>query len=277
MKPAERRPLANAALLGATGYALASVLTTMIVIVGPGLLVMLADTDAGNIVTAAQARASWGYRLLPLPLLLVPALVMVQELAVRIGVFRRCGFGDLIWEHMHRPWTWVAAVALVIAMLSSLVTELTGITGVGELFGASRWLVLPLAALALILLVFTGEYRRVERVALIFGLFAVSFIVVAWQSHDAGLERPVRRLRNRAVRQRHGRGGRSRGGTHRRWQACQHCGGGDTIAALNAAGVTTRLTYVSTAGGAFLEWLEGKALPSVEALKATPTRAATGG
>ena len=54
-------------------------------------------------------------------------------------------------------------------------------------------------------------------------------------------------------------------------------GGGDTIAALNAAGVTARLTYVSTAGGAFLEWLEGKELPGVEALKASPTRAATGG
>jgi phosphoglycerate kinase len=54
-------------------------------------------------------------------------------------------------------------------------------------------------------------------------------------------------------------------------------GGGDTIAALNAAGVTARLTYVSTAGGAFLEWLEGKALPGVEALKTSPTRAAAGG
>ena len=54
-------------------------------------------------------------------------------------------------------------------------------------------------------------------------------------------------------------------------------GGGDTIAALNAAGVTARLSYVSTAGGAFLEWLEGKALPGVEALKNSPTRAATGG
>ncbi|HML07441.1 MAG TPA: phosphoglycerate kinase, partial [Xanthobacteraceae bacterium] len=54
-------------------------------------------------------------------------------------------------------------------------------------------------------------------------------------------------------------------------------GGGDTIAALNAAGVAGRLTYCSTAGGAFLEWLEGKTLPGVEALKVAPTRAATRG
>lgn len=52
-------------------------------------------------------------------------------------------------------------------------------------------------------------------------------------------------------------------------------GGGDTMAALNAAGVTGRFTYVSTAGGAFLEWLEGKVLPGVEVLKASPTPAAT--
>jgi phosphoglycerate kinase len=54
-------------------------------------------------------------------------------------------------------------------------------------------------------------------------------------------------------------------------------GGGDTMAALNAAGVTARFTYASTAGGAFLEWLEGKALPGIEVLKASPTRAATCG
>jgi phosphoglycerate kinase len=50
-------------------------------------------------------------------------------------------------------------------------------------------------------------------------------------------------------------------------------GGGDTMAALNVAGVTGRFTYVSTAGGAFLEWLEGKVLPGVEVLKATPATA----
>ena len=51
-------------------------------------------------------------------------------------------------------------------------------------------------------------------------------------------------------------------------------GGGDTVAALNIAGVTDRLTYVSTAGGAFLEWMEGKTLPGVEVLKLSPPRAA---
>ena len=55
--------------------------------IGPGILVMLADTDAGNVVTAAQSGAQWGYRLLPLLLGLIPVLYMVQELAVRLGIF----------------------------------------------------------------------------------------------------------------------------------------------------------------------------------------------
>jgi phosphoglycerate kinase len=57
------------------------------------------------------------------------------------------------------------------------------------------------------------------------------------------------------------------GGTHRGREACLGAGGGDTVAALNVVGVSERPTYVSTAGGAFLEWLEGKALPEVEVLQ----------
>jgi Mn2+/Fe2+ NRAMP family transporter len=166
----------------------ASMLATMIAVGGPGLLVMLADTDAGNVVTAAEAGARWGYRLAPLPLLLIPALAMVQELAVRIGLFSGRGFGELIRERFSPFWRWAAAVALIVATLSSLVTELAGIAGVGELYNAPRALVLPLAALTLILVALTGEYRRVERVALAFGLFELSFFIVAWRAHPSGEE-----------------------------------------------------------------------------------------
>ena len=91
---------------------------------------------------------------------------------------------------------------------------------------------------------------------------------------DAGLERPVRRLRDGAVRQRH------RSKWPKRWRnspqdgrLVSFAGGGDTVAALNVAGVTGRLTHVSTAGGAFLESLEGKTLPGVEVLMVSETPA----
>jgi Mn2+/Fe2+ NRAMP family transporter len=81
---------------------------------GPGLLVMLADTDAGNVVTAAQSGAQWGYRLLPLVLLLIPMLYMVQELTVRLGLYTGRGHGELIRErfglagHGFQLWGWRA-------------------------------------------------------------------------------------------------------------------------------------------------------------------------
>ena len=71
---------------------------------GPGLLVMLADTDAGNVVTAAQSGARWGYRLLPLVLLLIPMLYMVQELTVRLGLYTGRGHGELIRARFGLGW-----------------------------------------------------------------------------------------------------------------------------------------------------------------------------
>jgi Mn2+/Fe2+ NRAMP family transporter len=150
---------------------------------GPGLLVMLADTDAGNVVTAAQSGARWGYRLLPLLLLLIPMLFMVQELTVRLGIHTGRGHGELIRERFGAGWAWVSTTGLTIATLGSLVTEFTGTAGIGELYGVSRSLTLPLAAAALLAVVATGSYRRVERTALAIGLFELAFFVVAWVAH----------------------------------------------------------------------------------------------
>jgi hypothetical protein len=85
---------------------------------------------------------------------------------------------------------------------------------------------------------------------------------------DAGLERPVRRLRTGAVRHGDGGGGQTAAALTKAGKLVSIAGGGDTVAALNHAGVADDFTYISTAGGAFLEWMEGKALPGVEALKA---------
>ena len=150
---------------------------------GPGLLVMLADTDAGNVVTAAQSGAQWGYRLLPLLLLLVPLLYMVQELTVRLAIFTGRGHGELIRETFGVRWSWVAAAGLCVAVVGSLVTEFTGVAGIGELYGVSRGVTLPCAVVTLLLIVFTGSYRRMERMALFIGLFELAFFYVAWRAH----------------------------------------------------------------------------------------------
>lgn len=157
-------------------------LVRAIAVWGPGILVMLADTDAGNVVAAAQAGAQWGYRLLPLVLLLIPMLYLVQELTARLGVFTGRGHAELICERYGLGWALVAVGGLAAAAIGSLVTEFTGVAGIGELFGLSRSVTLPLAAATLLAIVGAGAYRRVERAAIIIGLFELAFFAVAWAS-----------------------------------------------------------------------------------------------
>jgi Mn2+/Fe2+ NRAMP family transporter len=144
---------------------------------------MLADTDAGNVVTAAQSGAQWGYRLLPLVLLLIPMLYMVQELTVRLGLYTGRGHGELIRQRFGLGWAWLSTLGLAFAVIGSLITEFTGVAGIGELFGLSRSFTLPLAAATLLFIVASGSYKRVERAALVVGLFELAFFGVAWAAH----------------------------------------------------------------------------------------------
>ena len=150
---------------------------------GPGLLVMLADTDAGNVVTGAQAGVQWGYRLLPLLFLLIPMLTMVQELTVRLGIHTGRGHGELIRDRFGVGWAWLSVAGLAAATIGSLITEFTGVAGIGELHGLARGLTLPIASAALLAVVATGSYRRVERTAIVVGLFELAFFAVAWAAH----------------------------------------------------------------------------------------------
>ncbi len=150
---------------------------------GPGLVVMLADTDVGSVITAGQSGVQWGYRLLALQFVLMPILYVVQELTVRLGIFTGRGHGELIRDTFGPVWAWVSAAGLGIATVGALLTEFSGVAGVGELYGLPRAVTLPLAAAALLAVVLTGSYRRVERVAIAVGLFELAFFFVAWAAH----------------------------------------------------------------------------------------------
>ncbi len=166
----------------------ASFLRRYAAVFGPGLVVMLADTDVGSIITAGQSGAQWGYALLLLQVLLMPILYVVQELTVRLGVFTGRGHGELIRDTFGRLWAWVSAAGLAVAVMGALVTELSGVAGVGELYGLPRWISLLLATAALLGVVLTGSYRRVERVAIALGLFELAFFLVAWWARPGLLE-----------------------------------------------------------------------------------------
>lgn len=155
-------------------------------VMGPGIMVMLADTDAGSVITAAQSGAQWGYKMILPQILLMPILYLVQEVTVRLGLATGKGHGELIRERFGLPWAMVSVVTLFVASVGALVTEFSGIAGVSELFGVPAWLSVSVATGALILIGLSGSYRRVERIGIVAGLFELFFIVAAFMVHPSG-------------------------------------------------------------------------------------------
>ena len=153
--------------------------TGRLLLLGPGLMVMLADTDAGSITTAAQSGASWGYRLVLPQLLLIPVLYVVQEITVRLGVLTGAGHGVLIRGYYGRGWALLSGATLFTACVGALVTEFAGVAGVGQLAGLPPALTVPLVAFLLGLLCISGGYRRVEVVGTTLGLLELAFIPAA--------------------------------------------------------------------------------------------------
>jgi Mn2+/Fe2+ NRAMP family transporter len=156
--------------------------TRFAAVLGPGIVVMLADTDAGSIITAAQSGAQWGYRLLLLQLVLVPILFVVQELTVRLGIVSGKGHGELIRQHFGRTWAWISVGTLIVACIGALLSELSGLAGVGLLFGVPAWLTMAVVVGGLTLMAYTGSYLSVERIAIAIGAFELVFLIVVWQA-----------------------------------------------------------------------------------------------
>ncbi|GBE55399.1 divalent metal cation transporter MntH [archaeon BMS3Bbin15] len=146
---------------------------------GPGLVVMLADTDAGSVITAAQSGAVWGYKLLLLQVVLIPVLYIVQELTVRLGLVTGKGHGELIRDHFGPKWAWFSVGTLTLAGIGALITEFAGIGGVGLLFGIPLWVSVGMAVTFLAIVVWTGSYYSVERIAIMIGSFELAFVFVA--------------------------------------------------------------------------------------------------
>ena len=157
-------------------------------VLGPGLVVMLADTDAGSVITAAQSGAVWGYRLLPLQVVLIPVLYIVQELTVRIGIATGKGHGELIKEYFGPRWAWFSVGTLALASIGALVTEFAGIGGVGLLFGIPLKVSVGMSVLFLAIVAWTGSYRSVERIAILIGSFELAFVLVAIMAHPRASE-----------------------------------------------------------------------------------------
>lgn len=153
--------------------------------IGPGLVVMLADTEAGSVIAASQSGAEWGYRLVLPQFLLIPALFLAQELAARLGLATGQGLAQLVLRQVGRGAAGVLLAVLAASCFGTLVTEFAGIAGVGEIFGVPVWQTTTIAAAGLLLIVWTGSYRSVELAAIVVGLCELAFVALAWMAHPA--------------------------------------------------------------------------------------------
>jgi Mn2+/Fe2+ NRAMP family transporter len=152
-------------------------------VAGPGIVVMLADTDAGSVITAAQSGAQWGYSLLLLQFILIPILYIVQELTVRLGAVTGRGHAELIKQQFGRGWAWLSVATLIVTCLGALLTEFAGLAGVGNLLGVPAPLTLTLVVGALLAMALLHGYMTIERIAIVVGAFELVFLVVALLAH----------------------------------------------------------------------------------------------
>ncbi|MGW5518715.1 Nramp family divalent metal transporter [Nocardia africana] len=156
---------------------------TLLAIVGPGLIVMVGDNDAGGVATYAQAGQNYGYSLLWVLLLLIPVLIVNQEMVVRLGAVTGVGHARLINERFGRGWGWFSVGDLFLLNFLTIVTEFIGVTLAADYIGISKYIVVPIAAIALVAIMASGSFRRWERAMFVFIAITLLQIPMLLLSH----------------------------------------------------------------------------------------------
>ncbi|MDQ1566572.1 MAG: hypothetical protein QOF96_1452 [Actinomycetota bacterium] len=172
-RPGERR----------AGRARRNRLLVLLGIFGPGLIAANAGNDAGGILTYASAGSEFAYRTLFVMVLVTVGLVVVQEMSARLGAFTGEGLVSLIREQFPLRVAAFAVACLVVANLGLVVSEFAGIGAALEIFGISRYLSVPLAAVAIWAAVMFGSYRYAERVFLLLSCVFVAYPLAAVLGH----------------------------------------------------------------------------------------------
>ena len=161
-------------------------LLTLLAIVGPGLIVMVGDNDAGGVSTYAQAGQDFGYSLLWTLLLLIPVLIVNQEMVVRLGAVTGVGYARLIRERFGRSWGWFSAGGIFLLNFLTISTEFMGVSLAGEYFGLRPAIVVPVAAVLLVGITVSGNFRRWERAMFVFLFASLLVLPLAVLSHPEG-------------------------------------------------------------------------------------------
>src|SRR6266567_79958 len=151
-------------------------LALLLAVVGPGFITAHVDNDAGGIYTYSLAGAQFGYSLLWTMIPITIALIVVQEMVARMGAATGKGLSDLIREEFGFRVTFFLMLALVVTNFGNVVAEFAGVASSLELFGWSKYIVVPVSAALVWALVVRGTYDSVEKIFLAASAFYVCYI-----------------------------------------------------------------------------------------------------
>ncbi|WGS44107.1 divalent metal cation transporter [Burkholderia sp. JSH-S8] len=158
-------------------------LRTLLAIIGPGLIVMVGDNDAGAFGTYTQAGQNYGTTLLWTLLLLVPVLYVNQEMVLRLGAVTGVGHARLIFERFGKFWGAFSVIDLFLLNALTIVTEFIGITFVLDFFGLPKVAGVCVAAALTMAAVSTGDFRRFERFAIVLCVMSLLLVPVLVTIH----------------------------------------------------------------------------------------------
>src|SRR5215469_16175054 len=159
---------------------------TLLAIVGPGLIVMVGDNDAGAFSTYGQAGQAYGTRLLWTLLLLIPVLYVNQEMVLRLGAVTGVGHARLILSRFGKFWGTFEVIDLFLLNGLTIVTEFIGITLAASYLGVPKILAVIFAAGIIIATVFTGSFRAFERIAMCFCAGSLLLVPLYLMAHPSG-------------------------------------------------------------------------------------------
>src|ERR1051325_7477848 len=158
-------------------------LIAFLAVFGPGFITANVDNDPGGILTYSQAGAKYGYSLLWTLLPTTIALVVVQEMAARMGAVTGKGLSDLIREEFGLRATFFSMIVFGLADLGTIAAEFAGIASGLGLFGVSKYISVPLGAVLVWAVIVYGSYKPIERLLLVFSMVYFAYPVSAFLAH----------------------------------------------------------------------------------------------
>jgi len=158
-------------------------LAALLSVMGPGVIAGLSDDDPAGITTYSQLGAKFGYQMLWVLVISTIALIIFQDLGARIGVVTRQGLIGLVRQKYGARSGTLSASALIIANFGTLTAEFAGIAAAGQLFGYSRFITVPVAALVVSFLVLRGSFANVEKVFFALSAVFISYVIAGFMAH----------------------------------------------------------------------------------------------